>query len=141
MLKQCYFILQIDIIGDITHVASSGGLAFMLQTDSIHESFYDVFNQHFRIVRGKDKPHFYATVASGSHSKPCRVDAEFQCVVFVQEKELARTPAPFLNRFEKYRLSTDVFLEAALHFLPQKVANAILHARKKVCNAELMYVI
>ena len=120
------------MIADICHAAGNGEQVFMLQTDSIHESFYDLFNQHFRIVRGKDKPHFYATVAIGSHSKPCRVDSDFQCIVIIQEEELIHTPAPFLNRFEKYRISTKSFFEASLSFLPVEIKSAVELARQKV---------
>ena len=120
------------MIAEICHAASNGEQVFMLQTDSIHESFYDLFNQHFRIIRGKDKPHFYATVAIGSHSKPCRVDSDFQCIVIIQEEELINTPAPFLNRFEKYRMSTESFLEASLSFLPYEIKPAVERARQMV---------
>ena len=94
----------------------------MMQTDEIHESFYDLFNQHFRKIKvgtqeEEKKTHFFANVAIGSHSKPCRVNHNFQCLVVIKESELALTPAPFLNRFEKYRLSTACFLEASLNKL------------------------
>ena len=78
----------------------------MSQTDEIHESFYDLFNQRFRRIEDpKHGTRFYANIAIGAHSKPCRVDPKFQCVVVVRESELHQTPAPFLNRFEKYRLT------------------------------------
>jgi hypothetical protein len=95
----------------------------MMQTDEIHESFYDLFNQHFRKIKvvsqtEEKQTHFYATVAIGSHSKPCRINQNFQCVVIIKDSELESTPAPFLNRFEKFRLSTTCFLEASINTLP-----------------------
>ena len=78
----------------------------MSQTDEIHESFYDLFNQRFRSIEDpKHGTRFYTNIAIGAHSKPCRVDPKFQCVVVVRESDINKTPAPFLNRFEKYRLT------------------------------------
>ena len=78
----------------------------MSQTDEIHESFYDLFNQRFRRIEDpKHGTRFYANIAIGAHSKPCRVDPNFQCVLVVRESDIDKTPAPFLNRFEKYRMS------------------------------------
>ena len=58
----------------------AGHTILMSQTDEIHESFYDLFNQHFRSI--EDPKHgtpFYANIATGTHSKPCHVDPKFQC--------------------------------------------------------------
>ena len=106
----------------------------MLQTDEIHESFYDLFNQHFRKIKvgtqkGEKQTHFFANVAIGSHSKPCRVNHEFQCIVIIKDSELAVTPAPFLNRFEKYKLSTSCFIEASLCHLPPFLRKSVEDAR------------
>ena len=92
----------------------------MSQTDEIHESFYDLFNQRFRSIEdSKHGTRFYANIAIGAHSKPCRVDPKFQCVVVVRESELHQTPAPFLNRFEKYRLThKEVLLTVKQRFSP-----------------------
>ena len=108
----------------------------MLQTDDIHESFYDLFNQHFRKIpvkgAGGRRTHFYANVAIGSHSKPCRVHPKFQCIVVIKESDLATTPAPFLNRFEKYRLSPNSMLEAALEHLPSGLQVVVHRAEREV---------
>lgn len=91
----------------------------MSQTDEIHESFYDLFNQCFRRIEvPKHGTRFYANIAIGAHSKPCRVDPKFQCVVVVRESELHQTPAPFLNRFEKYRLTHKELLVTVTQSLP-----------------------
>ena len=92
----------------------------MSQTDEIHESFYDLFNKCFRRIEDpKHGTRFYANIAIGAHSKPCRVDPKFQCVVVVRESELNQTPAPFLNRFEKYRLThEEVLLTVSQHLPP-----------------------
>lgn len=108
----------------------------MCQTDEIHESFYDLFNQRFNVIddpKTKER-HFYANIAIGAHSKPCRVDPNFRCVVVVKEDDLEATPAPFLNRFEKYRLSHETIYDQVLCELPNCLANLIKCAKQKVCN-------
>ena len=97
---------QVNTISQIRHSVAAGHTILMSQTDEIHESFYDLFNQRFRSIEDpKHGTRFYANIAIGAHSKPCRVDPKFQCVVVVRESDIDKTPAPFLNRFEKYRLT------------------------------------
>ena len=86
----------------------------MSQTDEIHESFYDLFNQRFLRVDNKEGPRFFTNIAIGPHSRPCRVNPEFQCIIVVKKSEVERTPAPFLNRFEKYCISYTGLTEALL---------------------------
>ena len=104
----------------------------MAQTDDVHESFYDLFNQRFRRIDDAKGPRYYANIAIGAHSKPCRVHPEFQCVVVVKQSEVKNTPAPFLNRFEKYHLSHHALLEAALGMLPPCMAVVVNTVREKV---------
>ena len=104
----------------------------MAQTDDIHENFYDLFNQRFLRIDDTKGPRYYANIAIGAHSKPCRVHPEFQCVVVVKQSEVKNTPAPFLNRFEKYRLSHHALLEAALGMLPPCMAVVVNTVREKV---------
>ena len=111
--------LQVNTISQIRHSVAAGHTILMSQTDEIHESFYDLFNQRFRRIDDpKHGTHFYANIAIGAHSKPCRVDPKFQCVVVVRESELHQTPAPFLNRFEKYRLTHKELLVTVIQCFP-----------------------
>ena len=104
----------------------------MAQTDDIHESFYDLFNQRFRRIDDAHGPRYYANIAIGAHSKPCRVQPEFQCLVVIKQSEVKNTPAPFLNRFEKYKLSHCALLEAALSMMPPCMAIVMNTVREKV---------
>ena len=61
----------------------------MSQTDDIHESFYDLFNQRFRRIDDPDHgPRYYTNIAIGAHLKLCRVHTDFQCVVVVRWSEV-----------------------------------------------------
>lgn len=124
---------KIDTIAAIRHSAMQGHTVVMSQTDDIHESFYDLFNQRFRRIDDpKDGPRYYANIAIGAHSKPSRVHPKFQCVVVVKKSEIKHTPAPFLNRFEKYLISHRSLLDASLHQLPPCMAILVEAAREKV---------
>ena len=105
----------------------------MSQTDDIHESFYDLFNQRFRRIDDPQQgPRYYTNIAIGAHLKPCRVDPSFQCVVVVKKSELRGTPAPFLNRFEKYCITHCTLLETALAKLPSCLRILVEAAKEKV---------
>ena len=101
----------------------------MNQTDDIHESFYDLFNQRFRRIDDPEAgPRYFTNIAIGAHLKPSRVDQNFQCIVVIKESEIKNTPAPFLNRFEKYYLSHKHLLNLALDKLSpclKEMANVI----------------
>lgn len=105
----------------------------MLQTDDIHESFYDLFNRRFKRI---DDPvtgtRLYANIAIGAHLKPCRVDPKFQCVVAIKKSELDQTPAPFLNRFEKYYITHKDVLESVLGSFSAQFKSVMEAASKKV---------
>ena len=106
----------------------------MIQTDDIHESFYDLFNRRFKRI---DDPvsgtRLYANIAIGAHLKPCRVDPKFQCVVAIKKSELDRAPAPFLNRFEKYYITHKNIYESVLKSLPAGFKLVVEAAYGKVC--------
>jgi hypothetical protein len=127
-------IQKVHIISAIKHAAMEGKTVILRQTDDINESFYDLFNQHFRRI---DDPNFeggrryYANIAIGSHSKPCRVDPKFQCIVHMHQSEIKDAPAPFLNRFEKFLVSQDDLLQITLDALPSSVNKIVSVAMSK----------
>lgn len=107
---------QINAISAVKWAAEQGELVVLSQTESINESFYDLFNQHFRKYEDKRSGTitFHANVAVGAHSRRCRVSPGFQCIVHLTLSQLQTAPAPFLNRFEKYRLTHADLLESHL---------------------------
>ena len=109
---------QINAISAVKWAAEKGEVVLLSQTESINESFYDLFNQHFRKYEDKTNEGitvtYHANIAVGSHSRRCKVSPGFQCVVHLALPELQLAPAPFLNRFEKYRLTHADLLESHL---------------------------
>ena len=111
--------MQVHTIAQIRHSVAAGHTILMCQTDEIHESFYDLFNQRFRSIEDPQSgTRHYTNIAIGAHSRPCRVDPHFQCVVVIKESELKDTPAPFLNRFEKYYLTHRTLLDNVFENMP-----------------------
>ena len=110
----------------------------MSQTDDIHESFYDLFNQNFRKIDDpKAGPRYFANIAIGAHIKPSKVNLNFQCIVVVKESEIENTPAPFLNRFEKYFISHTNLLNLVFDNLPpclKAIANVVHKKVSTVMN-------
>ena len=106
----------------------------MCQTEEIHECFYDLFNQRYNVINDprSNRRHYYTNIAIGAHSKPCKVDPKFRCIVVVKKEDLPRTPLPFLNRFEKYHLSHDVIYKMVLDSIPLNAQLLIKAVHQKV---------
>eukprot|EP00979_Chaetoceros_neogracilis_P011770 scaffold2972_cov257-Chaetoceros_neogracile.AAC.18 len=102
---------KVSLVSGVKFAARQGSKVVLSQTDSVNESFYDLFNQHFkRITNRTGEVCLFANIAVGGISRRSRVGSTFRCIVHVRASELSDLPAPFLNRFEKYRLSiTDLF--------------------------------
>jgi len=125
--------MQVNTISAIRHSATEGHTVIMCQTDSIHESFYDLFNRRFHRIDANTGPRYFSNIAIGAHIKPCRVHEDFECIVVVRESDLSTVPQPFLNRFEKYRLSHNIVLEATLSSMPPALAEMLRAVMRKVC--------
>ena len=134
-MVNCYHIpsLQVNTIAAIRHSVIEGHTVVMTQTDDIHESFYELFNQRFRKIDVPQKgTRYYTNIAIGAHTKPSRINPNFQCVVVIKKSEVKNTPAPFLNRFEKYCITHHSLLEEALFHLPPCIRIIVKAAMEKV---------
>ena len=60
--------------------------------------------------------------------------ANFQCVVVVHQSEVDLTPAPFLNRFEKYCISHAMLLATAMSQLPPCLRVLVENTKKSVAE-------
>eukprot|EP01047_Picozoa_sp_COSAG01_P012374 COSAG01_NODE_556_length_15526_cov_13.393725_1_plen_5121_part_01 len=121
MLKLSHFqedsaIQEVNVISQVKWAAEKGDVVILSQTEKINESFYDLFNQHFRKFEEKNEDGievtYHTNIAVGAHSRRCKVSPGFECIVHLSQAELQLAPAPFLNRFEKYRLSQKDLLES-----------------------------
>ncbi|CAM9145735.1 unnamed protein product, partial [Ectocarpus fasciculatus] len=112
-------IKQVHVISRVKWAAEKGQVVMLSHTEAINESFYDLFNQHFRRFEQQSGDEievvYHTNIAVGSDSRRCKVTPGFHCVVHITLEELQTTPAPFLNRFEKYRLTHADLLNSNLH--------------------------
>ena len=135
-------LLQVNTVVQIMHSVGAGHTILMCQTDEIHESFYDLFNQRFSSI--KDPKHgtrFYTSIAIGAYSKLCRVNPAFRCIVVIKKSEVEDTPSPFLSRFEKYYLSHQRLLETVLSKMPPNLRILLKVTQNKVRVNILYYVL
>jgi hypothetical protein len=130
-------IQKVNLVSGVKYAALQGQLVVLSQTETVNESFYDLFNQHFTAYTSSDgNVRYSAKIAVGAMSKPCFVDPRFQCILHMRLSDFEQAPAPFLNRFEKYRLSQANILHACLASLPPGVRCFLEAARAKVQQME-----
>eukprot|EP00761_Pharyngomonas_kirbyi_P005972 gb/GECH01005978.1/.p1 GENE.gb/GECH01005978.1/~~gb/GECH01005978.1/.p1 ORF type:complete len:4701 (+),score=834.10 gb/GECH01005978.1/:1-14103(+) len=110
------------VISQIKQSMKNGDTILMFDTDPIHTSFYDVFNQYFTTIHDDDgNPEYFANVAIGSYSRPCPVSPKFQCIIHLPLSRLENTPVAFLNRFEKFIVHPQDVLEYYIEQLPDQL--------------------
>ena len=133
---------QVTLVSNVKYAAEMGQTVILSQTEDVNESFYDLLNQHYQKMEDREVRvklvldvrdgevkamvqrvsvpvvTFHANIAVGSHSKLCKISPGFRCVVHLRLHELRAAPAPFLNRFEKYRLTHQDLLSSLLESTP-----------------------
>ncbi|CAE7399437.1 unnamed protein product [Symbiodinium natans] len=109
-----------QVISDIRRAAERPDLRVMVDFDEILDGFYDLLNLRFQRIQADSRVSFAATVAAGSYSVLAPVDPRFQLVVCIKASDLAQTPLPFLNRFEKFYVGPeDLSMHTARWFCNQ----------------------
>ena len=85
----------------------NGYIVVMKNINELFGSLYDLFNQKY-IERDGQK---YCYLYYGDEKPKASVHPDFRCIVIIEDDPNIRganaeieQPAPFLNRFEKYRL-------------------------------------
>ncbi|CAB9513446.1 protein ligase RNF213 (Partial), partial [Seminavis robusta] len=120
---------KLRLISGVKFAAAQGGLALLSQTESVNESFYDLTNQNFRVVAGRDGVSLFTNIAVGGESRRSKVNPDFECIVHVRSSKVCELPSPFLNRFEKCRLDIKDFLLDALSKLGPGMTGVMQRAR------------
>ena len=126
------FAVQVNTIAAIRHSAVQGHTVILNQTDDIHESFYDLFNERFRRIDHEDGPRYFTNIAIGPILKPSRVHEKFQCVVVIKKSDVHETPPPFLNRFEKYYINHEFLMNIVLQNFQPALRLLLQTSRQKV---------
>eukprot|EP00927_Polykrikos_kofoidii_P014152 TRINITY_DN16176_c0_g1_i2.p1 TRINITY_DN16176_c0_g1~~TRINITY_DN16176_c0_g1_i2.p1 ORF type:complete len:3105 (-),score=492.61 TRINITY_DN16176_c0_g1_i2:105-9254(-) len=84
-----------------------GQLLILVHCRRIYENLLDMTNQHHLEEHGRR----YTRLSMQAHSRYFPVHDNFRCIILVEEDELRALPPPFLNRFEKARLTYDTILD------------------------------
>jgi hypothetical protein len=100
---------NVEILSTIKLCMETGKTILMVNTERIHGSLYDVFNQNFSIMATGDMRKIFSKVAIGPKTIDVVVHEDFQCIVHIKRSEFDKIPAPFLSRFQKYSLSVNDF--------------------------------
>jgi hypothetical protein len=125
---------RLRLISGVKFAALQGSFAVLSQTEPINESFYDLFNQRFREITGREgNVTLYANIAVGGISRRSLVQPGFECVIHIRESNMLQIPAPFLNRFEKYRLTLGDVLTSGWSSLGS-MAGIVANARKRTAE-------
>ena len=109
---------EVILISAVKLAAAEGKTVILSQANQIYESLYDLFNQSYKQVEDNKGRRYYANIAIGSQSKPCRVDPNFQCIVHIKKSFVEYVPQKLFSRFEKFQVSQRDLLEASMGALP-----------------------
>ncbi|CAG9325373.1 unnamed protein product [Blepharisma stoltei] len=97
----------VESLNDIIIYMELGISIVLKDLDHIYSSLYDLFNQNFSI-QGSRK---YCNISIEDNFTPrCYVNQNFHAIALISPSDVAKTDAPFLNRFEKHYLSIDKLL-------------------------------
>ena len=107
------------ILNKIQVCMEQGKLLIINKLNEIYPSLYDLFNQNYSSVGGKN----YCRIAVGTANNPLAlVHKNFKCIVIMDQNDILKQDAPFLNRFEKHSFS----YEKLLSVNELEIANEIL---------------
>ena len=110
---------RLSLVSGVKFAALQGSKVVLSQTDAVNESFYDLFNQHFRCIPNRDGDDcLYVNIAVGGVSRRSKISSSFRCIVYVRKIDLKNIPAPFLNQFEKFRFSVRDLLSSKIRHSP-----------------------
>ena len=99
-------IYNIRMLTKMKQAAEEGKVLCLLNLDYLYPSYYDVFNQNYTVIDGKN----YAKVALGTNTNiQTYIHPKFRVFVLLDSKCLEKKETlpetPFLNRFDKHLVS------------------------------------
>ncbi|CAF1425721.1 unnamed protein product [Rotaria sordida] len=95
----------------------TGKTILIVNTDRIHGSLYNVFNQNFSTMGAGETRKIFSKVAIGSKTVDVVVHENFQCILHINRNVFTDISASFLSRFQRYSLSVNNFYRIQLECL------------------------
>ncbi|EGC39105.1 hypothetical protein DICPUDRAFT_45417 [Dictyostelium purpureum] len=101
----------VDLFSEIKKEMSCGGTVIMVNTSIIDQCFYDVFNRYFITLSSADnETSLWATISFGTHTAHQKVHPNFKIIVLQPLSNIKNVQLPWLNRFEKYFVTTETYI-------------------------------
>ncbi|CAF5134993.1 unnamed protein product, partial [Rotaria sp. Silwood1] len=125
---------NVEILSTIKLCMETGKTILMINTNRIHGSLYDIFNQNFSIMATGDMRKIFSKVAIGPKTIDVAIHEDFQCIVHVKRNEFKDIPAPFLSRFQKYLLSINDFYRIRLQKLSRHEQIILNNIEEKILS-------
>ena len=109
------------LLSKIILTMEQGKVLILNYLDPVYGALYDLLNQNYSHVGNVQN----CRIALGAYSSPmCAVHPNFRCIVIKQKSEIEHADPPFLNRFEKQRLS---FSDIVSNFRVQRCHKELLN--------------
>ena len=109
---------QLKVIKKIQIYMEEGKTVILKDLESVYPALYDLFNQNFTIMNGKN----FARISIGSSfSIYSQVNTKFKCIVNVDINNISKQEPPFLNRFEKHIVTYENLLDENLTNISNKI--------------------
>ena len=125
---------QLKVIKKIQIYMEEGKTIILKDLESVYPALYDLFNQNFTIMNGKN----FARISIGSSfSIYSQVNKKFKCIVNVDINDISKQEPPFLNRFEKHIIAYEYLLNENL----TNIANNIFDDFKKIIDSKKKFII
>ena len=113
---------SVKILNQIQLSMEQGNTLVLKDLQTIYPSLYDLFNQNFTSVGGKN---FSRIAIGGSNNILAHVNDNFRCIILVEEKDIEKEDPPFLNRFEKHIISFDNLISKQISDFINEIFNKI----------------
>jgi hypothetical protein len=113
---------SVKILNQIQLCMEEGNILVLKDLEVIYPSLYDLFNQNFTSVGGKN---FSRIAIGGSNNILAHVNENFRCIILVEEKIIEKEDPPFLNRFEKHIISFDNLINKQILDFVNEIFNKI----------------
>ena len=112
----------VKILNQIQLSMEEGNILVLKDLQTIYPSLYDLFNQNFTSVGGKN---FSRIAIGGSNNILAHVNENFRCIILVEQKDIEKEDPPFLNRFEKHIISFDDLINKQISDFINEIFNKI----------------
>jgi len=113
---------SLKILNKVQLQMEQNKVLLLTDLEPVYPALYDLFNQNFTVVGDKN----YARIAIGSSNNTFSlVNDNFKCIVLVDQNQIDKEEAPFLNRFEKHIISFEYLLKEELKKASEDIYNMI----------------